>query len=184
MGMIANLRTVIILLSAPLATALGKGEFCFFLAPNEAANLGHIGWGFQIPGNVELYQYGGTEDVNFGDTWTSQGTKQQMLDAFPGWVYQRWGNDYQVYKCMSTDTSAVAEAEKVVQYQQTKANVYDLVTNNCLTQSLNIAEKYAEYDITTKIEDEALMAPYGEGLIVPDVFFAYVPVDEQNLPGK
>jgi hypothetical protein len=84
-----------------------------------------------------------------------------MLDAFPGWVYQRWGNDYQVYKCMSTDTSAVAEAEKVVQYQQTKANVYDLVTNNCLTQSLNIAEKYAEYDITTKIEDEALMAPYG-----------------------
>jgi hypothetical protein len=112
--MIANLRTVITLLSTPLATALGKGEFCFFLTPNEAANLGHIGWGFQIPGDVELYQYGGAEDVNFGDTWTRQDTKQQMLDAFPGWVYQRWGNDYQVYKCMSTDTSAVGEAEKVV----------------------------------------------------------------------
>jgi hypothetical protein len=67
MRMIGNFRNVIILLSAPLATTLCKGEFCLFLAPNEAANLGHIGWGFQIRG---------TEDVNFGDTWTGQGTKQ------------------------------------------------------------------------------------------------------------
>jgi hypothetical protein len=62
--------------------------------------------------------------------------------------------------------------------------VYELVTNNCLAQSRNIAEKYAEDDITTKIEDEASMAPYGEGLIVPDVLFAYVPVEEQNLPRR
>jgi hypothetical protein len=45
-------------------------------------------------------------------------------------------------------------------------------------------EKYAEDDITTKIVDEASMTPYGEKLIVPDVFSAYVPVEEQKLPGK
>jgi hypothetical protein len=58
------------------------------------------------------------------------------------------------------------------------------VTNNCLTQSPSITEKYAEDDITTKIVDEASMTPYGEKVIVPDVFSAYVPVEEQKLPGK
>jgi hypothetical protein len=189
----ANLRSVIILLSAPLAAALGKGEFCFFLAPNSAESsnpaatgpidFGHIGWGFQIPGNTELYQYGATEGGNFGDTWTAQGTKQQMLVAFSE-AGKTWGNDYQDYKCMKTDTSAVDAAEKVVQYQQTKANVYDLTKNNCLEQAMNIAEEYAEYDVYWTIVDSVESSQDAEGLIVPNDFWRYVPVEDTKLPGK
>lgn len=182
--MIAILWAVGVLFLAPLAAALGKGEFCFFLAPKELGGLGHIAWGFQIPGNGDLYQYGGTEDVNFGDVWTAQGTKQQMLAAFPGWVHQKWGNGYQVYKCISTDTSAVGAAEKVVQYQQTKANVYNVATNNCLTQALDIAQRYAEHDVYMAI---VLQAGFWQNpliLIDPSVFWMYVPATEQRLPGQ
>jgi hypothetical protein len=188
-----NIWTVIILFSAPLTAALGKGEFCFFLAPNSAFSsnppitgpvyLGHIGWGFQIPGNTELYQYGATEGGNFGDTWTAQGTKQQMLDTFSR-VVKTWGNDYQVYKCMNTDTSAVDAAEKVVQYQQTKANVYDLIQNNCLIQAMNISLAYAAHDVYWTLVEWESSSPNGEGLIVPNVFWQYFPVEEQTLPGK
>src|ERR1700722_16954708 len=122
----ANVQSLIVLLIAPLTAALGPGEFCFFRAPDSAFSsnsasgpiyLGHIGWGFEIPGNPVLYQYGATEGGNFGDTWTAQGTKQQMLNAFS--ATNKWGNNYQDYKCMESETSAVGAAENVVQYQQT-----------------------------------------------------------------
>jgi hypothetical protein len=182
--MIAKLLSFIILLSAPLVSAAASGEFCFFFAPHSLAGLGHIGWGFKIPGTTELYQYGATEDSQYGDTWTAQGTKAQMLQAFPGWAYPKWGNKYLVYKCMNTTSSDVASAEKVVQYQQTKANAYNLITNNCLTQSLDISKKYATHDVYNKIAiaADAIINPIA--MIMPADFWQFVPGKEQKLSGK
>lgn len=136
----------------PAVTALGKGQFCYFFAP-KSANLGfvafgHIGWGFLVPGTDSFWQYGSAEGGSLW--WTSQGNFGAMLDAFVERHITdpvHYPNEYTSYKCLSTDTSAVGGAEKVVASQSGSGNHYDALTNNCLQQANDIAQQYAYYDL-------------------------------------
>ena len=49
---------------------------------------------------------------------------------------------------------------------------------------MNISKAYAEHDVYWTIVDRANLLQNGEGLYVLNVFWGYVLVEEQRLPGR
>jgi hypothetical protein len=126
------------------AYALGAGTVCMFNAPTGAAlgplHEGHVGWAFR-EGNTTTWEYGATE--NASTNWRGRGDQNAMFNTFR----QRKGNAtpyYTQWRCHASPNSSVGAASTEV--DQLNKQAYTLLSDNCLTRSIEI---FKAYDGTT-----------------------------------
>ncbi|NUS56256.1 MAG: hypothetical protein HOV66_15570 [Streptomycetaceae bacterium] len=113
--------------------AAAAGRVCLFDAPDGAMGLGHVGWAYRLADGSD-WEYGATlQDHN----WRRSGTEAQMLHDFAT-VNDSGG--YRSYRCDDTaaDDPGAADAAATAGF----ARPYGLITDNCLTRSIEIFKAY------------------------------------------
>lgn len=148
------------------AYAYGPGRVCVFYAPTGAdvhsasgtIYAGHVGWGFRV-GQQDSWVYGATEGPSNDPTsgngaWMSTGDEATMYYTFQNYGQTRY---YTLYTCKDTLTSAVGSAVQTAQKIPNQG--FDGLTNNCLTDAVQILDAY----------DSSLRQPSG---IQPSRFIA------------
>lgn len=134
-----------------------KGEFLLFINVKQAAQFGHVGWGFRLSEDEDRYMYGATDHLyrhhemdllswidymsvqpgEHTDWWCGFGTKDEMLKTM-----SRSGEHIWYHRCKSvivTNANPV-RAEKVA--RATELSGWTVLTNNCVQQTYEIVEAY------------------------------------------
>lgn len=138
-----------------VAQAATAGRVCMFNAPSGVFSLGgvdligHVGWAFRN-GTGDNWTFGATEGTPGGrhadpgqdnQSWQDTGPWTKALYAFgSGQHYDKGGNYYTTYRCAD-----VSNSQHMLAYNQAltgAASGYDLLTNNCLTQAVDIFRAY------------------------------------------
>jgi hypothetical protein len=127
-----------------------------FLAPEHVFGLGHVGWAYRSA-DATSWGFGSTRSASA--SWHKTGTFADVLSGFQGAGDS--SGAYKAYRCRNTDghnePAAGARADQV------EAEDYDVLTNNCLTRSLEIFHAY---------DDTGGLASLGEGrLTAPRWYF-------------
>ena len=120
---------------APHPRSLPTGRVCLFSAPRQPFEAGHIGWAYRWDDGSDNWDYGATRGEN--DAWNSHGSTQTMLNTF------RTHGDaggYDFYRC--TDTHGQNQAAAFTKASQVNGGDYNILTNNCLTKSIQIIKAY------------------------------------------
>ena len=142
------------LASASTTTARSDtpGRVCMFLAPEHVFGLGHVGW---------AYRWSDAQNWDFGSTtgstasWHKSGAFADVLKGFHDAPDS--SGPYKSYRCRNTtghdQAAAAAKADQVA------AEPYDILTNNCLTRSLEIFETYDTSGGLTSLGEGKLTAP-------------------------
>jgi hypothetical protein len=138
------------------ANAGASGEACVFQAPTGAditnhgiTLLGHIGWGYKIPG-TDQYIYGATETIKNWDprkgpidttpiNWHEQGNRAKMFTAFYSGHYTH-PDYYTAAKCATTKSGSVEAANEAVRVVEDTN--YSLFGGNCMDDSYSILTAY------------------------------------------
>ncbi|MEU4302914.1 hypothetical protein [Kitasatospora aureofaciens] len=136
------------IITADRAEAATGGEVCLVLAPNNvdlgAGPVGHIGWAFRN-GTSSTWTFGATENNDktgkTNGTFIETSSWNTMLSTFKK---RHSGNQqYVKYRCLNTPSSDTAKAQQAARTSAT--NGYNLLSNNCLTKSVDIFHAYSPW---------------------------------------
>jgi hypothetical protein len=123
-----------------------------FLAPDHVFGLGHVGWAYRR-GDGRNWDYGSTKGTT--SSWRKSGAFADVLTGFRD--AKDSSGPYTSYRCRNTDgrdpDRASAKADQVA------AEPYDILTNNCLTRSLEIFEAYDTGGDLNSLGEGKLTAP-------------------------
>ncbi|MBX9641423.1 MAG: hypothetical protein K2X97_17335, partial [Mycobacteriaceae bacterium] len=161
-----------------------EGAFYVFINFKQAAQFGHVGWGFRL--GEDRYCFGSSDHlwrhdwwdlpawirymhVPAGkdiDWWAEQGSKEQMLQMMgKGQLPEFKGKHifYHAYKKVAIDEHACFPEEAMRAAEFTSANGWHLSENNCVHQAYFIFSKYGK--------EQVLPSPYKDPLnMIPKTF--------------
>jgi hypothetical protein len=125
--------------TATASSASTSGAACVFNAPTAVLGLGHVGWGFELPGgNWEFgANDGGTElggVTGPSKTWYQAGNLANMLATFT-----KAGN-YTQYRCATVSASNASAAQVDVINEQYE--LYIPPISDCESQTDTVLGKY------------------------------------------
>ncbi|WP_327281360.1 MULTISPECIES: Tat pathway signal protein [unclassified Streptomyces] len=131
------------LLPATQAEAAPPGRVCLFQDREGAGGAGHVAWAIRDPKDSGHWIWGATEGPANGTyvpagssngSWIKGGTWKQLRASIS---LARYDN----YRCTNTAGGNLKAAQQT--YGRMKANGYAVLTNNCLTKSLEIFRSFA-----------------------------------------
>ncbi|MFE2142164.1 Tat pathway signal protein [Streptomyces sp. NPDC059456] len=131
------------LLPAAQAQAAPLGRACLFQDREGAGGAGHVAWAVRDPKDSGHWIWGATEGPANGvyipagspnGSWIKGGTWKQLRGTISPARYDN-------YRCINTAGGNLAAAQQT--YGRMKANGYAVLTNNCLTKSLEIFRSYS-----------------------------------------
>ncbi|MFF4739304.1 hypothetical protein ACFY2W_25975 [Streptomyces sp. NPDC001262] len=128
--------------TATPAHADDQGTVCMFLAPYEVFGAGHVGWAYKWA-NGQQWDYGATTGGAHGtfgkkSRWEEHGEWKDLVDAFKN-RHQASGG-YTQYRCRQT--AGHNQAGAIAKVGVLAAQDYNLATNNCLTDTIQIFKTY------------------------------------------
>lgn len=138
--------------TATASSASTSGEACVFNAPALFFGLlGHVGWGFELPGGN--WEYGANKgpfaaplNMTSDTVWTT-GSKAKMLT----WFTTEGG--YTQYRCATVPGSNASAAEQEVKNDQRK--LYVLVFEDCETQVYKVLNEYGVKNMPSDVRHAA-----------------------------
>ncbi|MDZ4835776.1 MAG: hypothetical protein SGJ27_18520 [Candidatus Melainabacteria bacterium] len=132
-----------------------EGEFFVFINVKQAAQFGHVGWGFRL--EEDRYMFGATDHLyrhhdmdlpawidymsvppgEHTDWWCGYGTRDEMLQAMSRSTEHIW---YHRCKSVLIAKPDPQKAEKAARL--TGCSGWTVLTNNCVQQSYEIVQAY------------------------------------------
>ncbi|MBO0511303.1 hypothetical protein [Streptomyces beijiangensis] len=85
------------------------GGTCVFVKPDEAQRLGHVGWGFKVPGTGR-WEYGALENPT-GKLCTAHGTRRTAHGGFIGTWHAARGSHQKMLHDMAHETYCPGRSE-------------------------------------------------------------------------
>lgn len=128
--------------TATPAHADDQGTVCMFLAPREPIGAGHVGWAYKWA-NGQQWDYGATTGGSHGvsgkkSRWEENGDWARLVDAFKNRHRDALG--YTQYRCRQT--AGHNQAGAIAKVGVLAAQDYNIATNNCLTDTIQIFKTY------------------------------------------
>lgn len=163
-----------------------KGSLIAFINYKQAAQFGHIGWGFRL--NADNYCFGSSDHLwkhdwwdlpawwrymhvpadGDIDWWSAQGSKEEMLEMMKTGPHIR----YHAYKEIEADNVLPEQAVKYT--EGLKSAGWHIAKHNCVHQAFQIFSTYTR--------EHSLPNPYESPLnLIPKNWFARLPGSPQIL---
>ncbi len=158
-----------------------KGAIYAFINFKQAANFGHLAWGFRLPDNS--YCFGSSDhlwkhdwwnlaawirymDVPAGgdiDWWCERGSQQDMLEMMKFGKHKNYQGRhiyYHAFKEIEFDLSATTPELALAAVEDTSTGGWHLAKNNCVHQSYTIFSKYNKtYELPNPFDNPLDMIP-------------------------
>ena len=150
--------------TAAASSASTPGGACVFNAPYVVDGLGHVGWGFELPGgNWEYGANNGSKNGKEGgpsNTWHLTGSKAAVIASFAHGGYGQDNHNYTRYQVRTVAAPDASAAQQQVSNEQ--GEPYYLATEDCETDAYQVLSGYGVKGLPSLV------------LAIPDVWFTYL----------